>query len=1250
MTSQSSANSSSNSLLSDTTKSITSPLRKQRFDDRSLTKTSLALMSYQSMTSLQSPSPIADNNQSDQITNIFKWSEMNHLSQLLPSDSPSHLLEATSIYIALSTPQGIAIFTYDQKLECMLTTHESIPASNITCMTFSSDSTFLAAGFTSGHIILWDMNGDRIPSNSHQTISPYYTINPITLSSRFTKNIHGHIINTKVTSLSFISNSISRLISVDDSGLVFYHNGVKKFMNVHFTCQKILGRNDANISDEKFKILQCEMLPWGNSQQITDQMGVVALMTHTLVLIISTSSLNSKIPKVKQHFKIGKSNLVGDSPELHTTLSWFPCMEVDGKVNNARLAYSYNNVLTILELDNSSFPDNFLKVVNDLKDKDKAIQQLPFRKQCRWINQGVVSFMKWVSKDILCVVTANTLVSLYYNGKSLKPVSVDNLDFTIRNMIQFKNRLLVSTSLIKLFMGKPLTWADILLEKLAKGDYHQALTLANNYYNSTNNGKLVLVGLPKDQTQRALLIQPYLERIMKESLPYLFKEEDHSYLTVYFNIIAYIGGYDILENLYEVVPDAEFFNTLEPFIQSGSIISLPPLVLKRLVEHYVAIEKGDILTELICTLDIRTLDIDLTISLCKQFELRDCLVYVWNFILHDYETPLIEFILDFSSLSRDDQLSAYTYMSYILTGRQYPTDRFIPIESATRAKQSICDILFSSTLVTRQDNLIETDNDSSFPYLYTFLKANSFEMLSTMNEFFEDPYLNESTLTRQYLTEALLDVYEMNDELTTWDNIQLAIFIGRNYPKYSQFLRLSESTITDMFDVLCSADDVSIRQDCELALASLLPFVPDDGLIIDKIRVAKYFTVLINVYKSKGEYSKALEVWLDKEHDDDNESVAQLIENGFMLSKNAHDRVNLIRLLRQEFVRFVAMDLIMFCNVVEIYCPSVHNEVLNIKDDALAYNYLKVLFEKRSDLEYEYVVRYLELICLFNRDHVFEYVNEYKKTMNDHREQCMEILKDHVDGQALLMVSRGEYTQAEEILLQQMAKITPSLESDESVRSEFNHLLQYIIKICDDAHDNEELWLELLHQLVDMSNSESTYIHDFINTCIHDCFRYISDNSKSKQQQLVIFNRFLEQYSSTDKIATLSNIRGVLQQVFISYSYESEMLNISLKMINGDIYKNSQIIKANKLKGWNIICKNCSSCGKVMWGSGGYNLDDHILAWEARQWSKAHDIELEDKEKFHHCELIFFKCEHGYHMKCLENLGANDEKYCVICE
>ena len=193
---------------------------------------------------------------------------------------------------------------------------------------------------------------------------------------------------------------------------------------------------------------------------------------------------------------------------------------------------------------------------------------------------------------------------------------------------------------------------------------------------------------------------------MKESINNIFGAEGSDYgfhLATYLDIVSYLYKYDeslsdelyfILETVFEVLNNQFlFFDTIESYILSGKIMTLPPLILKKLIEYYTLNEKGELLTEMICILDVKTLDIDLAIQLCKKYKLRDCLIYIWNFILGDYATPFADFIKDICNLDVDvdndneDCLKVFSYMSYILTGRQYPTEKFIDVSQENPAKR-----------------------------------------------------------------------------------------------------------------------------------------------------------------------------------------------------------------------------------------------------------------------------------------------------------------------------------------------------------------------------------------------------------------------------------------------------------------------------------------------------------------------------------------------------------------------------------
>ncbi|RCK54865.1 Vacuolar protein sorting-associated protein 8 [Candida viswanathii] len=1246
---------SSTSLLSSTSSSTITPLRKTKFDDRSRTKTGISLRMYSSGEA-KTRTVNVDNNEGvtgreSMLRDIFKWNEMNELTKVIKSGEfimqhgNFRFFKSNSIYIAIvTTGARIIVFNYRQEVEFVLSV-EPRELSLITCVAFSGDCSHLCAGFEDGSIKIWNLKN----SNEEQEILPVYTIYPISLKSRFVQNAQGHIINTKITFVSFIGDSNHQIVSTDDSGLMFFHNGIKKFMNLMYVTSKLLGRNDANLKDEKFKILNCEMLPLGSSVEITDKMGIVAVMTSELLIIVSTISLNDpSIPFVKQHFKIGKSKRVtGES--LDTCLSWFPSMQTaEGTTTNAKLCYAWNNVLTILELENQVFSYRVVKLINDAKDKDKVISKLPLKVTCRWVSDHGIKSVKWIQSDVLCVFTDNhEMITFYYVDENLTAIAKDSIDPTFQNINASKRRILCSNATTSLFIGQLLGWADILVNKLSEEAFADALSIADNYYNSSNSGKLTIVGLPRDKKQRGELIQPYLVKIMKESLPHLFSESDKkSYISLCLNIIAYINDIELLEQLYDVVDDdAVYFQSLEPLILSGNIISLPPVVLKKLVQFYIKEQNGDLLTEIVCTLDIKTLDIDLTIQLCNEFHLKECLIYIWNFVLHDYATPLMEFLEELEKGDAVDDFRVYAYMAYILTGRQYPTDRFLEDENA--ARKAVCDILFSSTAI---ENIPCLNPDTIFPYLFTLLKFNSFEMLSTLNEFFEDPFLNEDPrLTRQYLIETLLDIYEINDEeFTQFDKCQLLIFISRNYPKYSQFLRLSESTLFEVIDSLCQNQNPTIVEDCELGLLSLLPVYDGqdyDEFIIEKLEMAKYYNVLISIYRSEGKYSNALETWLKKENQNGGQGDGQLsnlLESSFVSSKNASDRLNLVKIIRENFEKFMKLD-DQFIRLIERFTPNLHLEVLNLspESDTYVFSYLRELFKiSQTDLT-AYLTKYLELLIVYDTDQVIPFVETWEDKFEYGEVYGICEKNEITEAQTILLVNNHKYEQALDVIIQAMNKSLPSTKETQEVFAKLLRLSFATIEPPSMAQElNQKLWIILINHLVELSHNQD--VHDFINECIHDSFIFMNNN-KNDTSFFEILNKFI--IDSNDQ-KTLSNIKKILHQVFISYSTDSEILKVIKYMLNKDIYKKMNDVKDKTLEGWIIENLRCSCCDLKIVGKG-VDLSEHYLAYEEREKQKIWKLSSSTINSFKELSIIFFSCGHGYHKKCLKNLLVNN--YCVIC-
>lgn len=78
-------------------------------------------------------------------------------------------------------------------------------------------------------------------------------------------------------------------------------------------------------------------------------------------------------------------------------------MHTKAGFTNTRLAYCWNNVLTILELDNKSLSGRMLDFINNAKDRNKVISKLPFKKIARLIDERIIRDIKWLQSDVLCL-------------------------------------------------------------------------------------------------------------------------------------------------------------------------------------------------------------------------------------------------------------------------------------------------------------------------------------------------------------------------------------------------------------------------------------------------------------------------------------------------------------------------------------------------------------------------------------------------------------------------------------------------------------------------------------------------------------------------------------------------------------------------------------------------------------------------------------------------------------------------------
>lgn len=493
--------------------------------------------------------------------------------------------------------------------------------------------------------------------------------------------------------------------------------------------------------------------------------------------------------------------------------------------------------------------------------------------------------------------------------------------------------------------------------------------------------------------------------------------------------------YDLIFDVFSANGNCSlFFQELEEFILSSQIYVLSPTILKAMVEHYF--KEGDpaTLEKMICLLDITQLDIDFTISICKKYNLNDTFSFIWTTVLDDYLTPMIDALKQIKIFTEDCNLTTqqkngilqnvsyiYPYIAYTLTGRQYPTEKLINYNRFNTAKQNIYYFLFSGSAISWPPNtpkfhtVTNYELEPTFPYLHALLKFDSKSMTATLNEAFEDEILNEDELdfntvnskkyqlkvNRQYIIDILLSM--MNDDdfkLSFIDKIYISIFISRNYPKYQQFIKLAGSITDDLVMIFCTAgkiyhsnipssemeekfgitsEDVhlltpEVIQDCELSLQSLFSvYKPlDIRPILIEIEDAKYYNVMLSIYKSENMYQNILYLWIQLQAKQNSRQVDHgdyenpFLESGSEINvKNIFQSVpnmvhnalkntppnqisNVVNLIAKNFSTFVTNDPKGIARIVTCDYPQLAKEIITLKDSKAKFVFLREIFELSS--------------------------------------------------------------------------------------------------------------------------------------------------------------------------------------------------------------------------------------------------------------------------------------------------------------
>lgn len=981
----------------------------------------------------------------------------------------------------------------------------------MTSISVSADHTIVAGGHASGNIFTWDIA---------KPAKPFLHITPV--DRRRSIETDGHGFEVPVLHLGFLGTRHTALVSADDKGMAFSHLATRGLGSVsrNVRTTRILGRypDDTPSAVRQRKpsaVLAFSPLPLGNAEHASDTIGLVAMLTPYLLVIVSTT------PIAQTQYKTSRPKEVAAHGAMSAALAWFPSIKLktqnsaaSEKSSRVKLVYCWSNILTILEV---------VEVEPSESSGKEASASLQFRPCSRWQAEEAIVGLQWLSRSVLAVLTiTQQLVILEESSLQLTDSSdliqrhiyhvdlfsqqlnqlVDQLDGDDASMHgvvadafymsfrAYKGRLFL-LGFNEISFGTLSNWADRLLALMEQGNFIGAIQLATAYYDG--EADKVTVGLPEDDTSRHNLVREKLLEMMSASLKYAFgknveartrqveQAELEELANACFAACISMGEMDFLfEDAYSWYQDGEaegiFLETLEPHIMASEVEVIPPSVIKSLIDHYrdKGLEKR--LEEMICNLDSGTMDIDQITSLCKENNLYDALLYVWNQALGDY-TSLLLGLLDLTrqpngahshpeTYSTEERKKTtakiFPYLSYILTGRVYPTGRQMSEDKALVAKAAIYHFFFSGRSHGFPSQTHSTATRTTFRNLRKILDYDASSFLSMLNEAFEDAFLNGShdrvieetagqlteeqtfdlSVNRQCIVEILLKVMTPPD-YEPEDTVYLDMFIARNLPKFPQFILLSGQILHRVLVGLCNFPDEDVAEDCQLSVEYLLSMYqpPDLSSLIPLITKARFYRVLKSIYRADEQYARLLRTCFDDYQNPDAvfDCIGDCLRPRVGLSEIQVKDVKAVIIERAHDL--VATDVTKAASTIEKYAPELHSTLLDAlnRDEASQFQYLQTVFEPSEQSAEDrsvfhrtsnrsFVEQYVRLLCDYNPRHVSGYVEKLKA--GDLRlEEVLPALEKSgvIDAAVVLLARDGKVRDAIERVTQHLSTLEAAL-------------------------------------------------------------------------------------------------------------------------------------------------------------------------------------------------------------------------------
>ncbi|KAG2150383.1 Golgi CORVET complex core vacuolar protein 8-domain-containing protein [Suillus clintonianus] len=550
----------------------------------------------------------------------------------------------------------------------------------------------------------------------------------------------------------------------------------------------------------------------------------------------------------------------------------------------------------------------------------------------------------------------------------------------------------------------------------------------------------------------------------------------------------------------------------------------------------------------------------------------------------------------------------------------------------------------STTWPAEEGNLVLTSQDENgmeptYPYARLLLRFDAESFLHCLDMAFEDSYLHESSdMSRLMIVRILLDIMSSED-LSPSGVTFMNIFIARNVPKYPQYLQdfIAPSVLHNVLTALATQPEVETREDRQLAAEYLLSvYTPhDEDRLLQLFEDAGFYRILRSWYRHERHWGPLLTAFLHDPELRPSEMFSGLEEVIVSSIRDNKKQVpgDIINILTTSLDELLQADVLATASLLDKHAPELHETALEssrLSDDRDQFIYLNHLV---PDSEYDQYSptssspshinsrlrhRFIRLQCRFAPSGIIDVLKRLQDGIDwsTALSICEEagaydavIWSMNYRGQPQEALSKADVFEKQLTLDLTRTLASPAPGSTDSVNKYLNDL-QAIgrrgISVCMEHSSTssagevplEDIWYQLLssqiHTVQALSACCSTgkggdaglegEVLSTLRAIVQETFASLVSVSSTQAVSFPrLFKRLVDPAVHSGTTGTpYTEFRAILTGMLESYRTDGDMLIISKRLIDRDVFDSVELYAKEKMRGWTPSCGVCSSCGRTL--------------------------------------------------------------------